>query len=136
VGFAIGDTALIDGLNRIKNSFNSYPIDRLAGAAAAAAIEDHDWFETNRGRVMASRANLVRGLEGLGFEVIPSQANFVFASHPSAEGSRLAEQLREQKILVRHFAKPRIEQHLRITVGSDAQVDALIAALKKILGRL
>ena len=136
VGFAIGDTALIDGLNRIKNSFNSYPIDRLAGAAAAAAIEDHDWFETNRGRVMASRASLVRGLEGLGFEVIPSQANFVFASHPSAEGSRLAEQLREQKILVRHFAKPRIEQHLRITVGSDAQVDALIAALKKILGRL
>jgi histidinol-phosphate aminotransferase len=85
---------------------------------------------------MASRASLVRGLEGLGFEVIPSQANFVFASHPRAEGSRLAEQLRGQKILVRHFAKPRIEQYLRITVGSDAQVDALIAALKKILGRL
>jgi histidinol-phosphate aminotransferase len=85
---------------------------------------------------MASRAKLVRGLEGLGFEVIPSQANFVFARHTSAEGSRLAEQLREQKILVRHFVKPRIEQYLRITVGSDTQVDALIAALKKILGRL
>lgn len=130
VGFAVGQPALLDALNRIKNSFNSYPIDRLAAAGAAASILDRDWFTENRSRVMASRETMARGLAQLGFEVVPSQANFVFARHPDADAATLAHGLREKKILVRHFAKPRIDQHLRITVGTDAQVAALLAALR------
>ena len=133
VGFAIGNPELLDALNRIKNSFNSYPLDRIAQAAAAAAISDRQWFDTNRNAVMASRETMVKGLKGLGFDVVPSQANFVFARHPGYDGAALVQQLRERKILVRHFAKPRIDQYLRITVGTDAQVIALIAALKQII---
>ena len=129
VGFAIGNPALLDALNRIKNSFNSYPLDRFAQAGAAAAVEDHDWFEQNRAKVIASREKMAAGLQALGFEVVPSMANFVFAKHPAHEGAALAQLLRERKILVRHFAKPRIDRYLRITVGTDAQVDALLKAL-------
>ncbi len=132
VGFAIGNPALLDALNRIKNSFNSYPLDRFAQAGAAAAIEDHAWFEANRLKVMASREKMTKGLQSLGFEVVPSMANFVFAKHPAHDGAALAQFLRERKILVRHFAKPRIDQYLRITVGTDAQIDALLKALSHI----
>ncbi len=132
VGFAIGQPDLLAALQRIKDSFNSYPIDRLAAAGAQAAMDDRDWFETNRKKVMASRETLTTGLLQLGFEVVPSQANFVFARHPSFAGADLALRLREKKILVRHFAKPRIDQYLRITVGSDVQVATLLAALKTI----
>jgi histidinol-phosphate aminotransferase len=129
VGFAIGNPSLLDALNRIKNSFNSYPLDRFAQAGAAAAIEDHAWFEANRAKVIASREKMTAGLQSLGFEVVPSMANFVFARHPAHDGAALAQFLRERKILVRHFAKPRIDQYLRITVGTDAQIDALLKAL-------
>jgi histidinol-phosphate aminotransferase len=129
VGFAIGNPSLLDALNRIKNSFNSYPLDRFAQAGAAAAIEDHAWFEENRAKVIASREKMTAGLQSLGFEVVPSMANFVFARHPAHDGAALAQFLRDRKILVRHFAKPRIDQYLRITVGTDTQIDALLAAL-------
>ena len=132
VGFALGQPDLLAALQRIKDSFNSYPIDRLAAAGAQAAMDDRDWFETNRKKVIASRETLTTGLLQLGFEVVPSQANFVFARHPSFAGADLALRLREKKILVRHFAKARIDQYLRITVGSDVQVAALLAALKTI----
>lgn len=132
VGFAIGQPTLLAALQRIKDSFNSYPIDRLAAAGAVAAMDDRDWFENNRKKVIASRKTLTDGLTQLGFEVVPSQANFVFARHPSFAGADLAAALREKKILVRHFAKPRIDQYLRITVGSDAQVATLLAALTAI----
>jgi histidinol-phosphate aminotransferase len=132
VGFALGQPDLLAALQRIKDSFNSYPIDRLAAAGAQAAMDDRDWFETNRRKVMASRETLTAGLTQLGFEVVPSQANFVFARHPSFAGADLALRLREKKILVRHFPKARIDQYLRITVGSDVQVATLIAALKTI----
>lgn len=135
VGFAIAKPSLIDALTRIKNSFNSYPIDRLAGAGAAAAILDTEWFEANRAKVIASRERLTAGLMSLGFDVVPSMANFVFARHPKHDAAALAQKLREKKILVRHFAKPRIDQHLRITVGTDAQIDALLNALREICGR-
>ncbi len=134
VGFAVGQPALLDALHRIKNSFNSYPIDRLAAAGAAASILDRSWFDENRSRVMASRETLTQGLARRGFEVVPSQANFVFARHPSHDAAALALRLRENKILVRHFAKPRINQHLRITVGTDTQVEALLAALETLTG--
>ncbi|NWG31128.1 MAG: histidinol-phosphate transaminase [Rhodocyclaceae bacterium] len=133
VGFAIGHHELIEALNRVKNSFNSYPLDRVAQAGATAAIEDREWFDQTRQAVMRTRAILTGELETLGFEVLPSAANFVFARHPHHDAERLAQALRSRGIIVRHFRQPRIEQFLRITVGSDAQCATLIAALREIL---
>ncbi|MBS0526343.1 MAG: histidinol-phosphate transaminase [Proteobacteria bacterium] len=133
VGFAIGQRPLIEALERVKDSFNSYPLDVLAQAGAAAAIEDEAWFEGTRGRIMASRERLSHQLSALGFEVLPSRANFVFARHPGHRGASLAARLREHGVLVRHFQKPRIENFLRITVGTDDQCDRLIALLRRLL---
>jgi histidinol-phosphate aminotransferase len=133
VGYAIGDAALIEGLNRVKDSFNSYPLGRPAQAGAIASVEDEAWFQATRGAVMASRRRLADGLAALGFEVLPSAANFVFARHPQRRGAALAAALRERGVLVRHFTAPRISDHLRITVGSDEQVDRLLAALRPIV---
>lgn len=133
VGFAIGSPKLISALSRIKNSFNSYPLDRLAQAGAASALRDRLWFESNRQAVIAGREKMAKGLSGLGFDVVPSQANFLFVRHPQQTAERLAQSLREQRILVRHFNQPRINQYLRITVGTDQQIDTLLSALNKIL---
>jgi histidinol-phosphate aminotransferase len=133
VGYAVGDSSLIEALTRVKDSFNSYPLDRLALAGACAAIEDREWFERTRQAVIRSRARLVAGMTGLGFEVLPSAANFIFARHPQHDAGDLARQLRERSIIVRHFRQPRIDQHLRITVGTDEQCAALVAALREIL---
>lgn len=133
VGFAVGDAGLIEALLRVKNSFNSYPLDRVAQAGAVAALEDEDWFAQCRQRVIASREQLVAGMRALGFEVLPSAANFVFARHPQHDAATLAARLRERAILVRHFRQPRIEQFLRITVGDEAQCAALLAALESLL---
>jgi histidinol-phosphate aminotransferase len=134
VGYALGDAGLIEALRRVKDSFNSYPLDRFALVGAAAAMEDRAYFEQICAKVIATRSRLVRDLAGLGFDVLPSAANFVFARHSRHGGADLAARLRERSIIVRHFKKPpRIEAFLRITVGTDAQCDALIAALKAIL---
>jgi len=133
VGFALGQPTLIEALDRVKNSFNSYPIDRLAMAGAAAALEDKAYFEQTRQAVIASRERLVAQLTELGFEVLPSAANFVFARHPRRDAAELAQALRERSIIVRHFKAPRIEQFLRITVGTDAQCQALVDALRQLL---
>lgn len=134
VGFAIGHADLIDGLQRVKNSFNSYPLDRFAQAGATAALEDRAWFDRTRQAVMRTRDTLTRELEALGFEVLPSAANFVFARHQRHDAEKSALALRQRGIIVRHFRQPRIEQFLRITVGTDAQCATLVAALKEILG--
>ena len=133
VGFAIGQHPLIEALERVKDSFNSYPLDCLAQSGAIAAIKDEAWFQDTRQRIMASRELLARALSELGFEVLPSQANFVFARHPARRGAELAAQLRERGVLVRHFQKPRIEDFLRITVGTDEQCGRLIALLRDLL---
>ena len=133
VGFAIGQPELLAGLERIKNSFNSYPVDRLASAGAIAAMEDRATFEHDRQRIMASRDWVNSELHALGFDVVPSQANFVFARHPKRDASALALALRERAIIVRHFRLPRIDQHLRITIGTREECSALITALKEIL---
>lgn len=135
VGFAIGQPHLIEALVRVKDSFNSYPLDRLALAGAAAAIADTAWFEDTRARVIASREGLRERLESLGFEVLPSAANFLFARHPGMPGAELAQKLRDKAILVRHFRRPRIADHLRITVGTQGECDRLAAALGEILER-
>jgi histidinol-phosphate aminotransferase len=134
VGYAIGQAPLIEALERVKDSFNSYPLDRLAQAGATAAMQDRAYFDMTRGKVIATRAQLVESLAELGFEVLPSAANFVFARHPQHDGAALAAALRARSIIVRHFARPaRIAPFLRITVGTDAQCEALLAALHEIL---
>jgi len=133
VGFAIGQRPLIEALERVKDSFNSYPLGGLAQAGAIAAIEDEAWFTEARRRIIASREKLVRDLSGLGFTVLPSAANFVFARHPGRSGGELFARLREHGVLVRHFRKSRIEDFLRITVGTDAQCDRLIAVLRELI---
>ena len=130
VGFAIAQAELIEALNRVKNSFNSYPLDRLALAGAKAAFEDEAWFRRCREAVIHERERVTSALEGLGFEVLPSKANFVFARHPGRSGSELARGLRGQGIIVRHFDKPRIRDFLRITIGTTEQNDALIRGLQ------
>ncbi len=136
VGYAIGDTALIEALNRVKDSFNSYPMDRLAQAGATAALEDEPYFEETWRRVMGSRKKLVAALEALGFEAVPSTANFIFVRHPQHDGADLAARLRERGIVVRNFSRPaRIAAYLRITIGTDEQCELLIGALREILGR-
>lgn len=134
VGYAVGHSELIEALTRVKDSFNSYPLDRFAIAGAAAAMEDRAWFEDACRKVVATRTRLVAGLEALGFEVLPSAANFVFARHPGRDGAELTASLRARSIIVRHFRNPpRIAPFLRITVGTDTQCEALIAALREIL---
>jgi len=135
VGYAMGHPDLVQGLDRVKNSFNSYPLDNLALAGATAAIEDTEYFETTRNAVIRSREALVVGLQNLGFEVLPSAANFVFARHPKHKGADLAAGLRAKNIIVRHFNKPRIADFLRITVGTDAQCAQLLTACAEILGK-
>ena len=133
VGYAIGDADLIDGLTRVKDSFNSYPLGRPAQAGAIASLEDEPYFQQSRLRVIEGRERLTRGLKRAGFEVLPSLANFVFARHGAHEGAALAAALREQAVIVRHFSAPRISDYLRITVGTDEQTDRLLSALSRIL---
>ncbi|WP_417539450.1 histidinol-phosphate transaminase [Marinobacter sp.] len=132
VGFAIGHPDLIDALNRVKDSFNSYPLDRLAQAGAKAAYEDEAWFQKSCNGVISERERVTEALEGLNFEVLPSKANFVFARHKEKSGDSLSKALREQGIIVRHFNKPRISEFLRITIGTPVQNDALITGLKSL----
>jgi histidinol-phosphate aminotransferase len=133
VGFAIGQRPLIEGLERVKDSFNSYPLDRLAIAGAVAAIEDDAWFQETRQRIMANREWLTNSLADLGFEVLPSLTNFVFARHATRRGSYLADQLRLRGILVRRFQQPRIEDFLRISIGTEDECRRLIAAVRRLI---
>ncbi len=133
VGFAIGHEDLIDGLERIKNSFNSYPLNRFSIFGAAVSIEDRAYFETTRKQIIGTRENLTKELATLGFDVIPSKANFVFARNKECDAGELSMALRQRKILVRHFRQPRIEQFLRITIGTDAECEQLVKALSEIV---
>ncbi|MBO8210690.1 histidinol-phosphate transaminase [Acinetobacter nosocomialis] len=131
VGFAIAQPHLIAALEAVKNSFNSYPIDRFAIAAAVASFEDQAYFEEQCQKVIISREKLVRDLTELGFNVLPSKANFIFATHSQYDAGQLAQKLREQGVIVRYFNKPRINQFLRITVGTDEQNARLVQTLKQ-----
>jgi histidinol-phosphate aminotransferase len=133
VGYALGQAHLIEALVRVKDSFNSYPLDRLAQAGALASLGDEAYFQDCRHAIMSNRAELVAGLESMGFAVLPSSANFVFARHPAHSGARLAQALREENILVRRFDAPRIEDFLRITIGCAQEVATLLHVLQRIL---
>jgi histidinol-phosphate aminotransferase len=133
VGFAVGHPSLIEGLERVKNSFNSYPLGRLAQAGAIAAIQDQAHLESTSKKVIQTRERLVNELASLGFDTLPSTANFIFTRHPKHAGANLYQALRDRGIIVRHFKSPRIEEFMRITIGTDDQTNELIAALKEIL---
>jgi histidinol-phosphate aminotransferase len=133
VGVAMGETALIEGLERVKNSFNSYPLDVLAQRAGVAALADQAYFDQACQRVIASRERLIVAMRGQGFEVLPSAANFIMARHPRCAARELFAGLRARGIIVRYFDRPRIDQYLRISVGTDQQCDELLAALAELL---
>ena len=133
VGFAVSHPTLIEGLERVKNSFNSYPLGRLAQAGAIAAIEDQAHLEASSAKVIQTRTKLIEQLDALGFATLPSTANFIFTRHPKHAGAKLYQALRDRGIIVRHFKSPRIEEFLRITIGTDEQSNELVVALKEIL---
>lgn len=129
IGFAIGHADLIEALVRVKDSFNSYPLDSLAIAAGVAAFEDRTYFEDCRQTVIAERELVSQAMQEMGFDVLPSAANFVFARHPQHDAKQLAAALREKGIIIRHFNKPRIDQFLRITIGTHTENQLLLSEL-------
>lgn len=126
VGFAVGHPDLITALERVKNSFNSYPLGRMAIAGAAAAMRDVAYFEQTRQRIIATRERTTQRLTALGFQVLPSAANFVFARPPRGNAETLYLALKQRGVLVRYFNKPRINEYLRITIGTDTEMDAFL----------
>ena len=133
VGYAVGNAGLIQALNCIKDSFNSYPLDALAQAAATAALLDQGYTSMIVEKIKASRDKLALQLTRLGFRVLPAQANFVFCRPENGDAQELLQQLRERGIYVRWFSGERVREFLRITVGTEQQNEALVLALKEIL---
>lgn len=131
VGYAVANEELIDGLMRVRDSFNSYPVDRIAQKLAAAAIDDDDYYEKNRLKLIETREWSTKELRGIGFEVLESSANFIFAKPNFMSAADLYAKLKEKGILVRYFNKPDISEYLRITIGTDEEMEALVAAIKE-----
>ncbi len=134
VGFAFGSEELIEGLNRIKNSFNSYTLDRLALAGAVASFEDEAYFRETTAKVIATRERVTEQLLAIGFKVTDSKANFVFISHKAIAAKDIFQQLRDKGVLVRYFDQPRIHEYLRVSIGTDEEMDAFIQAVQEIVG--
>lgn len=133
VGYAIGNEDLITALRTVRDCINSYTIDRVAQRVAAVAVQDEEYFQQTRHKIIATRERCADKLSGMGFAVLPSAANFLFVSHPTARAADLLAGLRQEGILVRYWNKPRIFNHLRITVGTDEEMDALLDALRRLL---
>jgi len=133
LGYALGQPELIEGLNRVKNSFNSYPIGVLTSAAAIASLNDENYFQQCRARIISTRNWLDHELVNLGFEVLSSSSNFLFAQHRLHPASRLYIELKNAGILVRHFESERINNYLRISIGSEQECAALINTLKQLV---
>ena len=133
VGYAIAQAELIEGLNRVKDSFNSYPLDAVAQSAATAAIEDKQWLEAASQSVRDVREVMSTGLEAMGFEVLTSQANFIFIQHNTLPGKHIFDALRSRDILVRRWDKQRIENWLRVSVGTMVQVEQLLVVMREIV---
>ena len=132
VGYALGNEELIEGIIRVKDSINSYTVDRLALAGAREAINDDDYFQETRCKIMKSRERVSAQLTEMGFNVIPSQANFIFFSSEQCPGNLLFQLLREKGILVRYFNKPKIDNFIRVTIGTDKEMDCFLEAIKEI----
>lgn len=135
VGFAVGNKELIEGLNRIKNSMNSYTIDRIALAGAKAAIMDEEYFQQITSSIIKTREEYTEEIRKLNFKVLESKANFIFVKHNKLEGEYIYKKLKENGVLVRYFGKDRIEDYLRITIGTDSEMEVLIEKLKSIVNQ-
>ena len=133
VGYAFGHEELIEGLTRVKDSINSYTLDRLALAGAIAAVKDDEYFQDTNKRIIATRESTVKELKKIGFNIVPSKANFIFISHPKVKAEEIFHKLKQEAVLVRYFNKPRINNYLRVSIGNDDEMKALIIALNKIL---
>jgi len=133
VGFALGHESLIQGLTRIKDSFNSYTIDRLALVGAKAAFEDEAYFKKITEKIINTRHWITEQMEELGFKVLPSQANFIFVTHEKYSAEALYKDLLDVGILVRHFNQPLIENYLRITIGTYEDMEQFLIKLRKIM---
>lgn len=133
VGFALGNNELIKGLIRMKDSFNSYPVDRLALVGAKAAIEDETYFREITKKIIQTRTWVTEELQSLGFKVLPSQTNFVFTTHETYPAERLYEALRQRNILIRYFKTKPIDNYIRITIGTDEEMKQLIRAIEEII---
>jgi histidinol-phosphate aminotransferase len=133
VGFALGQEHLIEGLNRIKNSFNSYTLDRLALIGAKAAIEDVEYFQSTTEKIITTRKRITSELRNLGFYVIESQANFIFINHHQLPAKKLYKDLKEQGIYVRYFNQSRVEDFVRVTIGTDEEMDVFLKAVREFL---
>lgn len=144
LGFAIGQAHLIEAMNRVKNSFNSYPIDRLAELAGIAALKDESYFQETRKKIIDTREQFVKSLEERGCLVIPSKANFVLAKLPAIEGLAAkglaansaevwSERFRERNIIIRHFKQAPVEKFLRVTVGTDDQIKRFLDVMDSFL---
>lgn len=135
VGYAIGNENLIEALNTVKNSFNSYTLDTIAQIGALAAIEDEDYYKATIKKVLNTRKNISASLRNLGFCVLESSANFIFVKHPAVSAEKLYNELKANKILVRYFKKDRIDNFLRITIGTDEEMSILHQEITKIINR-
>ncbi|MFZ3577582.1 histidinol-phosphate transaminase [Virgibacillus sp. DJP39] len=133
IGFALGHPGLIEALNRVKNSFNSYTIDRLAIAGAEAAITDEDYFNNTVANVVSTREWVTQSLKKMGFSILPSDTNFLFVCHYKINANTVYTKLKEQNVLVRHFNKSPIDNYLRITIGTDEDMEFLLNKLKFII---
>ena len=135
VGFAMGNEKLIGYLKDIKFSFNSYTMNLPSIMLGKAAVEDREYFELTTGKIVKTRERFKEELRKMGFVFPDSRANFVFAAHPDFSGNYLFTELRKKNIVVRHWNSPAIKEYLRITVGTDEQMDAVVSALREITGR-
>ena len=134
LAYAIGSAPLIEDLNKMKFSFNPYNVNRMTQVAGEAALREDAYYKEMCRKIAATRGYTVERLRGLGFELTESSANFVFARHPGIGGHELYAALKGRGILVRHWEKPRISDHVRITIGTPEQMEALFAAIGAILG--
>lgn len=133
IGYAVGNPKLIQALNRVKNSFNSYPLDRLAIEGGVAAIQDNEYFKHCCAEIIESREWTKNELTALSFKVLPSKANFLFAGHPEINANTLYLELKKKGILVRHFNKPKISNYLRISIGTRDDMETLVREIKAVI---
>ena len=133
VGYAIASEEIIEGLQRVRDSFNSYPVDTIALELATLAVRDRAWYEENTRRIISTREKTSESLAAIGFEVMESRANFLFVKPAGISAGLLYKKLREAGILVRYFDKPRICDYLRITIGTDMEMDSLLSAIQTII---
>lgn len=133
IGFAIGHESLINALIRMKDSFNSYPVDRLALVAAEAAIKDKDYFDETNEKIIDTRKWTIEKMETLGFSILPSATNFIFATHDNFAAKILYEKLKEKNILIRYFGTEPIDNYTRITIGTQDEMKQFIETIEKII---